>query len=146
MKTSFTISEDKSKLDVAFIQSELSASYWAKNIPLSVVEKSIAHSICFGVYSTDRQIGFARVITDQATFAYLCDVIINENFRKQGAGKLLMKYIMNHPALQGLRRFSLATLDAHSLYTQYGFTPLQNPYRMMEITKHGIYDAPAMLL
>lgn len=140
MSEVFTISEDKAKLDVDFIHRELSASYWAKKIPKAIVERGIENSMCFGIYSDGKQIGFARVISDKATFAYLCDVIITESFRGQGAGKQLMTYIMAHPDLQGLRRFTLGTLDAHGLYEKYGFGPLQNPDRNMEINRRGIYE------
>jgi N-acetylglutamate synthase-like GNAT family acetyltransferase len=136
----YLISEDKNLLDANFVHHELTRSYWAKNIPLETVVKSISHSMCFGVYFNAQQIGFARAITDQATFAYLCDVIITEEHRGKGAGKQLMEFIMKHEALQGLRRFMLATLDAHSLYAKFGFTPVKNPQRLMEITVPDIYS------
>ena len=138
--TPFTISEDKSLLDTDFIHRELAASYWAKQIPKSIVERGIENSLCFGIYSEGKQIGFARVITDKATFAYLCDVIVTQSFRGRGAGKQLMAYIMAHPELQNLRRFTLGTLDAHKLYEKYGFGPMQNPDRNMEINRRGIYE------
>lgn len=138
----FTISEDKSKLDVEFIHNELSNSYWAKGIPRSIVERGIANSMCFGIYHNEKQIGFARVISDKATFAYLCDVIITESYRGRGAGKQLMSYIMAHHDLQGLRRFTLGTLDAHELYKKYGFTSPRYPERQMEINVPGIYQKP----
>jgi GNAT superfamily N-acetyltransferase len=131
-KNNFCISTNKLKLDIDVVHHYLSVeSYWAKNIPLSIVKKSIEGSICFGVYDNDIQIGFARVITDEATFAYLADVFILENYRGQGLSKWLMQTILDCPNLQGLRRFLLATKDAHSLYAQFGFVPLQNPERMM---------------
>lgn len=130
----YFISDNKDLLDIGFIHFELSNSYWAKNIPIELVQKSIAHSLCFGVYKDKKQIGFARVISDYATFGYLCDVIIAQDEQGQGAGKMLMEFIMKHPDLKGLRRFMLATRDAHTLYTKYGFTKLQNPDRIMEIT------------
>lgn len=138
----FTISEDKTILDVDFIHRELSESYWAKKIPRSIVERGIANSMCFGIYYNEKQIGFARVISDKATFAYLCDVIITESYRGNGAGKQLMSYIMAHPDLQGLRRFTLGTLDAHELYKKYGFTTPRYPERQMEINVPGIYEKP----
>lgn len=138
----FTISEDKDKLDVDFIHLELSGSYWAKGIPRSILERGIANSMCFGIYHEGKQIGFARVISDKATFAYLCDVIITESYRGKGAGKQLMSYIMAHPDLQGLRRFTLGTLDAHELYKKYGFTAPRYPERQMEINVPGIYQKP----
>lgn len=140
MENKFTVSEEKSKLNLDFIHRELSASYWAKNIPRELVQKAIDNSMCFGIYHENIQIGFARVISDHATFAYLCDVIITASFRNQGAGKLLMAHIMAHPQLQGLRKFSLGTLDAHKLYTRYGFTNLNHPERLMEIARPGIYE------
>lgn len=130
----YFISDNKDLLDIGFIHFELSNSYWAKNIPIELVQKSIAHSLCFGVYKDKKQIGFARVISDYATFGYLCDVIISQDEQSKGAGKMLMEFIMKHPDLKGLRRFMLATRDAHTLYTKYGFTKLQNPDRIMEIT------------
>lgn len=140
METEFSISEDKSKLDVEFIHRELADSYWSKKIPRSIVERSIENSMCFGIYDGDLQIGFARVITDKATFAYLCDVIITSTYRGRGAGKQLMTYIMAHPDLQGLRRFTLGTLDAHGLYKKYGFTAPLHPDRQMEISVRDIYE------
>lgn len=136
----FTVSEDKSKLNVGFIHAELANSYWSKAIPVDIVKRGIENSMCFGIYHDDEQIGFARVITDRATFAYLCDVIITEKWRGKGAGKQLMAYIMAHPDLQGLRRFTLGTFDAHGLYKQFGFGPLLNPDRNMEINHRGIYE------
>lgn len=141
METSFHISEDKSRLDVNFVHRELADSYWSKKIPRSIVEKGIENSMCFGIYEGDAQIGFARVISDKATFAYLCDVIITQSHRGRGAGKQLMRYILAHPELQGLRRFTLGTLDAHSLYAQFGFGPPRFPDRHMEISVPGIYEA-----
>lgn len=148
MNTLFTISEDKSLLDVEFIHRELAESYWAKKIPRSIVEKGIVNSMCFGIYDGDPsagsgqslQIGFARVITDKATFGYLCDVIISPTYRGQGAGKQLMTYIMAHPDLQGLRRFTLGTQDAHDLYKKFGFAAPRFPERQMEISVPGIYE------
>lgn len=140
METEFTISEDKTKLDVEFIHRELADSYWSKSIPRHIVEKGIEHSMCFGIYDGELQIGFARVISDRATFAYLCDVIITQNYRGRGAGKQLMNYIMAHHDLQGLRRFTLGTLDAHELYKKYGFATPRFPERQMEISVPGIYE------
>lgn len=140
MESEFIISEDKSKLDVEFIHRELAESYWAKKIPRGIVEKGIDHSMCFGIYDGELQIGFARVISDRATFAYLCDVIITQSYRGRGAGKQLMNYIMAHPDLQGLRRFTLGTQDAHDLYRKYGFTAPRFPERQMEISVPGIYE------
>lgn len=137
----FTISEDKTVLDVDFIHRELAASYWAKAIPKSIVQRGIENSMCFGIYADGKQVGFGRVITDKATFAYLCDVIITEAYRGKGAGKMLMSYIMAHPDLQNLRRFTLGTLDAHELYKHFGFGPPRYPERQMEISVPGIYES-----
>ncbi|HTF05109.1 MAG TPA: GNAT family N-acetyltransferase, partial [Bacteroidia bacterium] len=135
METVFTITEDKTRFDIDFIHAELAKSYWAKGIPKKIVQRGIENSLCFGIYSGEQQIGFARVITDKATFAYLCDVIVTESFRGRGAGKQLMTYIMAHPDLRGLRRFTLGTQDAHELYRKYGFTAPQFPDRQMEINR-----------
>lgn len=132
MKDDFSISTDKAKLDVELIHHYLChESYWAKNIPVQVVEKSIEGSFCFGMYHQNKQIGFARVITDHATFAYLADVFILPSHQGKGLSKWLMEAIMNHPDLQGLRRWLLATRDAHGLYAQFGFIPLDKPERIM---------------
>jgi len=130
----FSISTDKNLLDVQLIYNFLDQdSYWARGIPVEVLQKAIANSMCFGVYKHNDQIGFARVITDNATFAYLCDVFILNNYRGLGLSKWLIQTIVNHPELQGLRRWSLATADAHGLYKQFGFTTITKPERFMEI-------------
>lgn len=147
LKMDFIISTDKAKLDTGLIHHYLSTeSYWAKNIPLTVVQQSIEGSFCFGVYKKESnglltQIGFARVITDYTTFGYLADVFILDNYRGRGISKWLMHEIMNHPQLQGFRRWMLATSDAHGLYAQLGFTPLANPDRIMEIVTPNIYSS-----
>jgi GNAT superfamily N-acetyltransferase len=129
-----TISTDKSKLQVSYIHAFLAhESYWSKNIPIELVIRSIDGSICFGVYDGNRQIGFARVITDHATFAYLADVFIDKAYRGKRISKQLMSYIMDYEPLKGIRSFMLATLDAHSLYEQFGFQPLKEPARYMSI-------------
>ena len=132
----FCISTDKSKLDIKIIHDYLcNKSYWAKNIPVQTVQKSIEGSCCFGLYVTEnlisKQIGFARVITDCATFGYLADVFILEAYRGNGLAKWMMQTIMNCPYLQGLRRWLLATKDAHGLYLQFGFSALDKPERIM---------------
>jgi GNAT superfamily N-acetyltransferase len=137
----FVISCDPALLDVPLIHEFLTASYWSPGIPIDVVERGIRHSLCFGVYRQREQVGFARVITDQATFAYLADVFILESHRGRGLSKRLMTAICDHPALQGLRRFMLATRDAHGLYEQFGFTPLANPSRIMERFRPDVYAA-----
>lgn len=136
----FHISTDPTLLDLPMIHDYLCHhSYWAAGIPLQVVQKSIAGALCFGVYQGERQVGFARVITDFATIAYLGDVFILEDCRGQGLSKWLMAYIMAHPRLQGLRRFLLATADAHGLYAQFGFKPLARPERWMECHNPRVY-------
>src|SRR6266852_8197657 len=112
----YIISTDKCRLDLLVVHGFLTASYWAAGIPLEVVKKSIEHSLSFGVYKGDKQVGFARVITDYATFAWIADVFILDSFRGQGLGKWLMEAIIEHPELQGFRRWVLATKDAHDLY------------------------------
>lgn len=136
----FTISDDKERLDILFVHHFLSKeSYWAQNIPFATVERSIAGSLCFGLYHKKQQIGFARLITDRATFAYLADVFIIEAFRGRGLSKWLVSSIHNHPDLQGLRRWMLATKDAHELYKQFGWQPLDHPEQLMQIAKRDIY-------
>ena len=137
----YLISTDPIRLDPEAIHRYLSRSYWAKGIPLEVVRRSVEGSLCFGLYHDNRQIGFARVITDRATFAYLGDVYVLEEHRGKGLGKWLMDAVFAHPALTGLRRFVLATRDAHALYSRYGFTPLRNPAAYMEIHRPDIYQA-----
>ncbi len=132
IKDSFTISDDVSRLDLDAICDFLSRTYWADKRPRHVIEKSIRHSMCFGVYDSEKQIGFARVVTDSAVFAYLCDVFIHEDYRGHSLGKWMMECVMSHPDLQGLRRWSLVTRDAHGLYNQFGFTELSDPSRWME--------------
>ncbi|MGY0041462.1 GNAT family N-acetyltransferase [Pedobacter sp. NJ-S-72] len=132
----FIFSDDKSKIDVAAVHLFLSnKSYWAEGIPLETVTKSIENSLCFGIYKDNQQTGFARWITDRSTFAYLADVYVEEEFRGMGLSKKLMSLMLFHPDLQGLRRYMLATRDAHSLYSQYGFQPLDAPENIF-----GCYD------
>lgn len=128
------ISTDKKKLDIKGIHNYLSnESYWAKGRTLETVQRSIENSLCFGVYSENRQVGFARVITDYAVFAWLLDVFILPEYQGKGYGKKLVEAIMSYNNLQGLRRWGLGTEDAHGLYKQFGFAPLQKPDNMMEI-------------
>jgi GNAT superfamily N-acetyltransferase len=138
------ISDDKARLDRPLIHAFLSGrSYWAKDVPVEIVERSIEYSLCFGMYRVGRQIGFARAVTDQTTFAWLADVFILEEARGSGCGKKLVAAIMAHPALQGLRRFMLGTRDAHTLYEQYGFAALKYPERFMEIQGENSYKLSA---
>ena len=134
------ISTDKSRLDVEMIHRFLTEeSYWAKTRTLEQTKTAIEHSLCFGVYDGERQIAFARVVSDQATFAYVGDVFVVDEFRGQGIGKRLMDVIVSDPRLQGLRRWILATLDAHGLYEQYEFSALRHPERWMEKTAPDAY-------
>jgi len=138
----FTISDDPARLDRARIREFLSTSYWAPGIPQDVVDRSIEGSLCFGVYDGEdspAQVGFARVITDAATFAYVADVFVLESHRGQGLGLWLMETIRAHPRLQGLRRWSLVTRDAHALYRRVGFADVANPGRWMEIVDRDVY-------
>ena len=136
----FIFSDDRNLIDSKAVHHYLSTqSYWAQGIPLEIVQRAISHSLCFGVYKDGKQIGFARWITDRATFAYLCDVYIEESYRGLGLSKKLMSLMMFHPDLQGLRTYTLGTLDAHGLYEQFGFKPLTAPERRMEIVVKDIY-------
>jgi len=123
----FTISNDPSRLDMDAICDFLSRAYWADKRLRSDIERSVENSINFGIYEGDRQIGFARVLSDKAVFAYIMDVFIHEDYRGKGLGKWLMECIMAHPELQRIRRWMLATNDAHELYRQFGFTEIDNP-------------------
>ncbi len=135
----FLISTDRSKLDIDVIHRFLARAYWAAGIPRATVVRAIDNSLCFGVYDGAEQVGFARVISDSATFAYIADVFILEPYRERGLGKELMASIMAHPDLQGLRRWSLGTRDAHGLYAQFGFRPVDNPSPiMMEIVNPDV--------
>jgi len=137
-----TVDTDPSRLDLHAVHGFLAGSYWARGIPFEVVERSVRNSLSFGLYDGDRQVGFARVITDHATFAYLADVFVLESHRGQGLGKLLVSAVMAHPSVQGLRRWLLATRDAHDLYAGYGFTPLAAPDRFMELHAPDVYSDP----
>jgi N-acetylglutamate synthase-like GNAT family acetyltransferase len=139
-KQGFTISTDPSKLDVDAIHGYLSRAYWSEGIPRHLVERSLSNSLCFGLFDGRNQIGLARIITDRATYAYLCDVYVLEEYRGKGLGIWLMERVMSHPDLQGLRRFSLATRDAHGLYRKFGFAELEKPQSQMEIKKSSIYS------
>jgi GNAT superfamily N-acetyltransferase len=140
----YEISADRQRIDVGTVHAFLAQSYWAPGIPRSIVERSIANSLCFGVYHRAAQVGFARVVTDKATFAYLADVFILEPHRGKGLAKWLIEFVMAHEDLQGLRRFMLGTRDAHGLYERFGFAVLANPSRMMDILKADPYrQAPA---
>ncbi len=140
-RDAYLISTDPSKIDVALVHRYLGeSSYWAKNIPEEVVRKSIANSVCFGIYENGQQKGFARVVTDKATFGYVADVFVVEASRGLGLSKWLMDSILAHPELKGFRRWVLATADAHGLYARSGFKPLANPGRWMELHNPDVYN------
>ena len=138
----YSISTERSRLDLDVIYKFLTKCYWAEGVSRHIVERSIENSLCFGVFAQDRQVGFARVITDYATYAYIGDVFIVESHRGQGLSKRLMQTIMEHPQLQGLRRWSLVTRDAHGLYEEFGFTPLADPEKYMERHNPDVYQRP----
>jgi len=133
----YEISTDPSRLQLDAIHAYLTRSYWSPGIPKEVVARAIANSVCFGLYDlqgpTDTQVGFARVVTDKASFAYLADVYVLEEHRRQGLSKRLVEAVLGHPELQGMRRFLLATKDAHGLYAQFGFKAPARPENFMEI-------------
>jgi GNAT superfamily N-acetyltransferase len=138
----YLISDERSKLDVDAIHAFLSRSYWAAGIPFELVARSVENSLCLGVYdAAGRQVGLARVISDYATFAYLCDVYVLEPHRGRGLGKAVMRAVVSHPRLQGLRRFTLGTRDAHGLYAQFGFGPPSAPQNRMEKNAPNPYVA-----
>ncbi|MGH8182893.1 MAG: GNAT family N-acetyltransferase [Rhodanobacteraceae bacterium] len=142
MTTTLRISTDPRELDVDMIHGFLSTdAYWSRGIPHAVVERSIAGSLCFGGYLGDRQIAFARAVTDCATFAWLADVFVLPEFRGRGYSKALVKAVVEHPRLQGLRRFTLATRDAHGLYAQFGFKAPEMPQSLLEIRVDDAYRA-----
>jgi GNAT superfamily N-acetyltransferase len=139
-KDGFLISTDKFKLNIASVHNYLSNhSYWATGISFEIVEKSIENSVCFGLYQNGKQIGFARVVTDKATFAYLGDVYILEEYRSKGLSKWLMECVLKHPELQGFRRWMLPTRDAQELYRKFGFKEFHAPERCMELWFPEVY-------
>ena len=137
--TQYEITCDKARFDIDVIQRFLAQSYWSPGIPRAIVERAIANSLCFAILHENRQVGFARVVTDKATFAFLADVFVLPEHRRQGLSKRLMGEIIRHPDLQGLRRMLLATRDAHGLYEKFGFKPLAAPGVMMEVHDPDIY-------
>ena len=140
----YVVSDDPSRLDLAAMHSYLKRSYWAEEIPLAILERAVRGSLCIGAYTaTGAQVGLVRCISDFATFCYLCDVYVLEEHRGQGLSKAMMALVVEHPQLQGLRRWSLVTNDAHGLYEQFGFAALANPERFMERTVPDIYKRMA---
>lgn len=138
-KDEFEITTDPARIDIGMVHQFLTISYWSPGIPLHTVQRAIQNSLCFGVYAEAQQVGFARVITDKATFAYVADVFVVEPYRGRGLGKWLMECMKTHPDLQGLRRWMLVTRDAHQLYRQVGFVTLENPGGWMQIHDAGVY-------
>jgi GNAT superfamily N-acetyltransferase len=139
----FLISTDPARLDLDVIHNFLTNCYWARGIPREVVERSIEQALCFGIYhGSGAQVGFARVISDFATIAYVGDVFVLESHRGRGLSKWLMECITQHPALQNLRRWILTTRDAHGLYAQVGFAPVKSPERYMERHDPNVYERP----
>jgi len=139
----YSISTDPGRLDLDAIHAYLVRSYWCEGIPRQTLERAITNSLCFGLFHGNDQVGLARVVTDSATYAYLCDVYVLEAHRGKGLAKWLMECVMAHPGLQGLRRFTLATRDAHGLYRQFGFHELSKPESRMEILRPEVYRKPA---
>ena len=138
-KNNYTISTDKSRIDVEVVHDFLTHSYWAEGITRDVIVRSVENSLCFGLYNDDRLVGFARVISDLATFAYLADVFVVPAERGKGLSTWMLEVIFALPDLQGLRRFMLATRDAHALYARFGFTPVDRPDRWMQKHNANIY-------
>lgn len=130
-KNNYLISTDKNKIDIRYVHSVLSQTYWSPGVAINVVKRAMKGSLCFGIYYADKQIGYARLVTDKATFGYLADVFIDEKFQGKGLAKWLVETILAHPDLKGLRRIMLATKDAHGLYERLGFTAIPNPERFM---------------
>jgi GNAT superfamily N-acetyltransferase len=140
-RNGFTVSTERSRLDVDFIHDFLAQkSYWAAEVPREVVERSLRNSLCFGLYQGCKQIGLARVVTDYATFAYVCDVFVDAAHRRSGLGTWLMECVMAQPSLPELRRIMLATKDAHELYRRFGFAELVQPQKLMEIHRPNVYQ------
>lgn len=142
-ETEYEITTDSARFDLGVIHEFLATSYWARGIPRSLVERSLRHSLAFGAFHGQRQVGFARVTTDYATVAYIGDVFVVPEHRRRGVAKLLMRAVLAHPDLQGLRRLLLVTRDAHGLYAQFGFQPLTEPDHFMTIHDPDIYQRGA---
>jgi GNAT superfamily N-acetyltransferase len=138
-RDNFTVTDDPARLDRDVIRRFLASSYWAKNIPTATVDRSLDNSLCFALLDGARQVGFARVVSDRATFAYLADVFVLPDYRGRGLAKWLISCVTRHPELQRLRRWILATRDAHDLYRGFGFRPLKSPERFMELHDPNVY-------
>lgn len=135
----YCVALDPARMDFDVIHNFLSNSYWSPGIPQDILRRAMAGSLCFGVFYRSEQVGFARVVTDKATFAYLCDVFVLEEHRGRGLGHRMMEAVVSHPDLQGLRRFVLVTRDAHRLYEKFGFQPLARPEGYMELYRPNVY-------
>lgn len=142
----YEISSERERMDVEAIHAFLTRTYWARGIPRETVQRAIDHSLCFGVFQGPAQVGFARVVTDQATFAYLADVYLLDEHRGQGLARRLVQAVLAHPRLQGLRRWLLVTRDAHALYRPHGFQAVAHPDRIMEIHRPDAYLLPGRSL
>jgi len=139
----YTISDDPARIDPRAVHAFLNRSYWSPGIPMEVVERAVRGSLCIGAYHRGgEQVGLVRLVSDRATFCYVCDVFVLEEHRGQGLSKAMLAMAMDHPELQGLRRWSLVTADAHGLYGQFGFSPVAQPERHMERVRLNAYDAP----
>jgi N-acetylglutamate synthase-like GNAT family acetyltransferase len=138
-RENFTVTCDPAKIDAGVVSTFLASSYWAKGIPEQTVAKSLANSLCFALLDGDQQVGFAKVISDRATIAYLNDVFVLPEYRGRGLAKWMMECVLSHPELQGLRRWVLATRDAHGFYKQFGFTALSKPEVFMELLDPNVY-------
>ena len=138
-RDTFRITTDVASMDLDAIHAYLTRSYWSEGISKELVSKAMAGSLCFGLFDAGRQVGFARVVTDRATYAYLCDVYVLEDYQGRGLGTWMMHELMTHPDLQGLRRWGLVTRDAHRLYEKFGFAAPANPAGLMEIARPGMY-------
>jgi GNAT superfamily N-acetyltransferase len=141
----YELSSDATRFDVDAIHAYLTRSYWSPGIPRDLVERAVRHSLCFGAFerASGAQVGFTRVVTDHATFAYVCDVYVLEAHRGHGLGKAMMRAAATHPALSGARRIMLATRDAHGLYRQFGFSEVGHSATLMEVVRPDIYQSPA---
>lgn len=138
-KDAYLISDNPEDLDYDVIHRFLSQSYWAEKIPRNIVEELCKNSLCFGIYLDGGQVGFGRLITDYATFAFVSDVFVLEEHRNRGLADWMLVCMKEHPRMQGLRRWMLATKDAHALYSKHGFVPMKNPDWFMEKAKPDIY-------
>lgn len=143
MMSGLTYTFDPAAFDATAIHAFLASTYWSPNVPRDVVERAIAGSLCIGVLDDGRQIGFARLVTDRATFAYLADVFVIPDYRGKGISQTMLERLFAHPDVQGLRRLMLATRDAHGLYEKFGFKPLAAPDRFMELHDPNVYATPA---